>query len=68
MKFFITLIFFAHGNIILAQQDSINILFYNVENLFDSKDDSLKNDNEFLPSSKKKMDKFEMEYKNEQYC
>ena len=54
MKFFITLIFFAHGNIILAQQDSINILFYNVENLFDTKDDSLKNDNEFLPSSKKK--------------
>ncbi len=29
------------------------ILFYNVENLFDTKDDSLKNDAEFLPQGKK---------------
>jgi len=28
-------------------------MFYNVENLFDTVDDSTKNDNEFLPSSKK---------------
>ena len=29
------------------------ILFYNVENLFDTKDDSLKNDDEFLPQGQK---------------
>lgn len=29
-------------------------MFYNVENLFDTKDDSLKNDNEFLPESPKR--------------
>lgn len=30
-------------------QEQIRVMFYNVENLFDTKDDSLKNDNEFLP-------------------
>ncbi len=36
---------------ILGQQltDSYKVLFYNVENLFDTQDDSLKNDEEFLP-------------------
>lgn len=29
-------------------------MFYNVENLFDTQDDTTKNDNEFLPQSKKK--------------
>lgn len=29
------------------------ILFYNVENLFDTKDDSLTNDADFLPQGKK---------------
>ncbi len=32
----------------------IKIVFYNVENLFDTFDDTLKNDNEFLPNSIKK--------------
>lgn len=36
-----------------AQKDSISIVFYNVENLFDNFDDPTKNDNEFLPDSKK---------------
>jgi predicted extracellular nuclease len=31
-----------------------SMVFYNVENLFDTIDDPTKNDNEFLPSSKKK--------------
>lgn len=35
-------------------QDSTSIMFYNVENLFDTIDDTTKNDNEFLPNSKKK--------------
>lgn len=30
-------------------QEQLRVMFYNVENLFDTKDDSLKNDNEFLP-------------------
>ena len=37
-----------------AASDSVSVLFYNVENLFDTEDDTLKNDNEFLPTSKKK--------------
>lgn len=32
-------------------QEPFRIMFYNVENLFDTKDDSLKNDNEFLPDA-----------------
>lgn len=35
-------------------QDSVTVMFYNVENLFDTSDDSTKNDNEFLPDSKKR--------------
>ena len=31
-------------------------MFYNVENLFDTINDPMKNDNEFLPFSKKKWD------------
>lgn len=31
-------------------QSTFDVLFYNVENLFDNKDDTLKNDAEFLPS------------------
>lgn len=36
------------------KKDSISVLFYNVENLFDVVDDSTKNDNEFLATSKKR--------------
>ncbi len=52
--------FFSIIFIFLIQQNSIaqdsipktlSILFYNVENLFDTFDDSLKQDNEFLPES-----------------
>ena len=32
-------------------QESFRVMFWNVENLFDTKDDSLKNDNEFLPDA-----------------
>lgn len=32
-------------------QESFRVLFYNVENLFDCTDDTLKNDNEFLPDA-----------------
>lgn len=31
------------------QEDKFRLMFYNVENLFDTHDDSLKNDEEFLP-------------------
>lgn len=33
-----------------AKAGEFRVMFYNVENLFDTFDDSLKNDNEFLPS------------------
>lgn len=35
------------------ERGEIRIMFYNAENFFDVKDDSLHNDNEFLPSSAK---------------
>lgn len=34
-------------------QESFRVLFWNVENLFDCKDDPQKNDNEFLPDAKR---------------
>ena len=34
-------------------QESFRVVFWNVENLFDCKDDPHKNDNEFLPDSKR---------------
>ncbi|HBG56761.1 MAG TPA: hypothetical protein DDZ57_07540 [Porphyromonadaceae bacterium] len=33
----------------IFSQEYFRVMFYNVENLFDTKDDSLKNDNDFLP-------------------
>lgn len=35
-------------------QESFRAMFYNVENLFDTKDDTLKNDHEFLPHATRK--------------
>ena len=37
----------------LSSAGRVRVMFYNVENLFDTKDDPRKNDNEFLPGSKK---------------
>ena len=50
------LFFNVRGNV-FAQKHGANtfsVMFYNVENLFDCYDDSLKSDGEFLPESKKK--------------
>jgi len=52
--------------IIILGRDSIQsqeikrerIIFYNVENLFDIKNDSLKNDDEFLPEGPKNWDNY----------
>lgn len=54
--FTLLLICFAFGNSLEAQ-DSLSVMFYNVENLFDTEDDSTKNDNEFLPLSSKRWNK-----------
>ncbi len=52
----VTILFFT-ANILLAQEfklsDTLYIATWNVENLFDTDDDSLTNDSEFLPGSKK---------------
>lgn len=42
-------IFFCLCATVLAQTDTLRIVSYNVENLFDCKHDTLKNDYEFLP-------------------
>ena len=44
--FFLSLIFSLP---ILAEKSSLRIVSYNVENLFDTKHDTLKNDSSFLP-------------------
>lgn len=46
-------------------QDSLSVMFYNVENLFDTLDDSTKNDNEFLPQAKKKWDYYKWNEKTD---
>ena len=38
------------------EKQQLKVVFYNVENLFDTIDDKHKNDNEFLPGSKKNWD------------
>ena len=53
MKYLILFILALNSLNIFSQDDSLSILFYNVENLFDTEDDSLKLDNEFLPNGKK---------------
>lgn len=50
-------------SIIVHGKDSTSVLFYNVENLFDTEDDSTKNDNEFLPESIKEWDKYKLRKK-----
>jgi len=53
MKFIIALTLILICTKGFSKKDSVSVLFYNVENLFDTKDDSTKNDNEFLPEKKK---------------
>jgi hypothetical protein len=42
----------------LLGQENFRVVFYNVENLFDTQDDPLKNDNQFLPNSQYRWDNF----------
>lgn len=48
-KLLIILFFIAGSYLCFSQNNDYKIMFYNVENLFDTFDDSLKNDEEFLP-------------------
>jgi len=49
--FILILLFVIQLNGLMAQQG--RVVFYNVENLFDTQDDTLTNDNEFLPDGAK---------------
>jgi len=60
MKIIFSTLFISIFISVSAQKDSVRVLFYNVENLFDTKDDPLKNDNEFLPHSKKNWNNFKL--------
>lgn len=53
MRKIFLLIFICFSVSILAQKDTLRIVSYNVENLFDCKHDTLKNDYEFLPEGDK---------------
>jgi len=46
--------------ILLKSGDKVKLVFYNVENLFDTRNDSLKNDDEFLPESDRHWDNHKM--------
>jgi hypothetical protein len=52
------LFFLLIFGIATAQDKSIRIVFWNVENLFDTRDDSLTNDDEFLPDSERNWDNY----------
>jgi len=55
---FLLLLFTISSLFIYSQsQDSYKLLFYNVENLFDTYNDSLKNDEEFLPEGERNWNK-----------
>jgi len=60
VKRILVLIFLFYGGCICAQNESLlkpgRIIFYNVENLFDTIKDPVKHDEEFLPSAKIKWD------------
>ncbi len=59
MRIIYTLIFaliFTHLHAQQAETLTYRVMFYNAENLFDTKDDTLKNDDEFLPDSDRHWD------------
>ena len=45
------LLLVAFSEIIIAQNQKLRAIFYNTENLFDYRDDPIKDDNEFLPAA-----------------
>lgn len=47
----LVLFLFLYPAILCRAQEPFRVMFWNVENLFDTRDDSLKNDNEFLPDA-----------------
>ncbi len=53
-KLWLSILFVSLVSITFAQDREVNVLFYNVENLFDLIDEPLKNDDEFTPKSEKK--------------
>lgn len=62
ITFFIFLLFIAQ-NSVHGQSFSFTQMFYNVENLFDTVDNLFKNDNSFLPTSKKNWNSFKLQRK-----
>ncbi|MBN1599012.1 MAG: endonuclease [Bacteroidales bacterium] len=44
----------CYSQTVTESRGDIRVMFYNVENLFDVYDDTIKNDNEFLPDGEKK--------------
>jgi Predicted extracellular nuclease len=56
MKRLLSLIVLLQCGVALFSAEPFRVMFYNVENLFDCRHDTLKNDNEFLPESARKWD------------
>lgn len=59
------LLIFFPSTLLHAQDESemMKVMFYNVENLFDIEDDSLKNDGEFMPEGSKQWNRYRYEDK-----
>jgi predicted extracellular nuclease len=73
--YFILILFLCTGTnkFVFAQEfnkdeESLNIMFYNTENLYDTFDDSLTNDNDFLPQGKMHWTKNKYEQKLNNLC
>ena len=52
-KYILFLVLFLCLAVPVQAQESFRVFFWNTENLFDTKDDPRKNDNEFLPDAKR---------------
>lgn len=65
MKKFVVVLFFLVSHIACAQRadNSFTVAFWNLENLFDTVDDPLKNDDEFLPDAVKQWNQERLERK-----
>ena len=48
-KYFFLILLLCHVALSASAQEPFRVMFYNVENLFDTEDDPQKDDDEFLP-------------------
>ena len=67
VKYTLILLLLLSSRVLLSQdtQATFRVMFYNVENYFDIRNDSLKNDDEFTPGGLRKWDYFRFRKKQQ---